>query len=49
MSVSVAPPREGLIRATRADMQVRAAGAGEPARLSGYFAVFNIWTEIKSA
>jgi len=49
MSVSVAPPREGLIRATHADMQVRAAGAGEPARLDGHFAVFNTWTEISSA
>jgi HK97 family phage prohead protease len=49
MSVSVAPPREGLIRATRADMEVRAAGEGEPARLAGHFAVFNTWTEISSA
>jgi HK97 family phage prohead protease len=49
MSVSVAPPREGLIRATRADMEVRAAGEGEPARLAGHFAVFNTWTEIASA
>jgi HK97 family phage prohead protease len=49
MSVSVAPPREGLIRATRTPMEVRAAGAGEPARLSGHFCVFNTWTEISSA
>jgi HK97 family phage prohead protease len=49
MSVAMAPPREGLIRATRADLEVRAAGDGEPARLAGHFAVFNTWTEINSA
>jgi HK97 family phage prohead protease len=38
-----------LIRATRADLEVRAAGDGEPARLAGHFAVFNTWTEINSA
>lgn len=48
MSVLNAPPREGLIRAVRADMQLRAAGDGEPARLAGHFSVFNTWTEINS-
>jgi HK97 family phage prohead protease len=49
MPTAVAPPREGLIRATRANLEVRAAGDGEPARLAGHFAVFNTWTEINSA
>jgi HK97 family phage prohead protease len=44
-----APPREGLIRAVHQPIEVRAAGAGEPARLAGHFAVFNTWTEIASA
>jgi HK97 family phage prohead protease len=46
MSVATAPPKEGLIRAAR--MELRADGEG-PARLSGHFAVFNTWTEIRSA
>jgi len=43
----ITPPREGLVRAIK-DVQVRAAGDGEPARLEGHFAVFNTPTEISS-
>lgn len=49
MSVLNAPPREGLIRAASGGLEVRAAGAGEPARLGGHFSVFDTWTEINSA
>jgi len=48
MSVITAPPREGLIRSAT-DITLRAAGEGEPARLSGHFVVFDTFTEIASA
>lgn len=45
---ALSPPRENLVRALQG-VEVRAAGDGSPARLSGHFAVFNTPTEIQSA
>lgn len=42
------PPRENLVRATDSIGVTRAEGAQMPT-LTGHFAVWNIWTEIRSA
>lgn len=42
------PPRDGLFRARRDQVNVRSAADGKMPTLHGHFAVFNEWTEIDS-
>jgi HK97 family phage prohead protease len=42
------PPRDGLVRALRPGLELRAAGDEGMPTLFGHFAIFNEWTEIDS-